>query len=205
MVKKIESEIDKISFNEFSSILAGPGWGVEDRKLLLTKLFDSNIPGVLDADALNLLVDMKIDVENNPGYLKGKWVFTPHPGEYSRISGIHKNKFLASPLPYLKKTSAEYGAVVVLKGHVTFIVTPEGDYTIVDGMNPSLATGGSGDILSGIIAGFIAQGLTPYDAAVLGVTIHQKIGKICFKENGWFLAEDLLSYISRAVKDMEVL
>ena len=203
MVKKMESEPDDISFEGFSSILAGPGWGTENRGLVLKKLFSSNIPGVLDADGLNLLVKMGREFENNPGYLKSRWVFTPHPGEYARISGIDKEIFLASPLPYLRKTAAEYGAIIVLKSHVIFIVNPEGDYTVVDGMNPSLGTGGSGDILSGIIAGLMAQGIESYKAAVLGVTLHQKIGKTCFMKKGWFLAEDLLPYISMEIKNME--
>ncbi len=205
MVKKIDPEILEIPLEGVTSILAGPGWGINSRENLLKQLFESNIPGVLDADGLNILTKIKTVIENNPGYLKGQWVFTPHPGEYARFTGIDKNKFLISPLSYLRNTAAEYGAVIVLKGHVTFIVTPSGDYTIVDGMNPSLATGGSGDVLAGIIAGLLAQGLSPYTAAVAGVTIHQKIGKLCFKEKGWFLAEDLLSYISMAVKEMEIL
>ncbi|RLD31837.1 MAG: bifunctional ADP-dependent NAD(P)H-hydrate dehydratase/NAD(P)H-hydrate epimerase, partial [Bacteroidetes bacterium] len=86
-----------------------------------------------------------------------------------------------------------------------FIVTPKGDYTVVDGMNPAMGTGGSGDILSGIITGFLAQGIEPYNAAVLGVTLHQNIGKTCFKEKGWFLAEDLLPYISSSITTMETL
>lgn len=203
MVKIIESEKIGMSLEGVTSILAGPGWGLDGRESLLEKLFDSRIPGVLDADGISILAKMEITGKNFPERLNGRWVFTPHPGEFACISGIDKKIFLSSPLSYLRKTAAKYGAVIVLKSHVTFIVTPSGDYTIVDGMTPSLATGGSGDVLAGIIAGFLAQGVSPYNAAVSGVTVHQKIGKMCFKENGWFLAEDLLPYLSKVVKEME--
>ncbi len=205
MVRKIDTDKEDPVLKGCSSVLAGPGWGTIDRVQFLEKLFDSNLPGVLDADGLNILLKMDLKFKSNPGYLKGSWVFTPHPGEYARISGIDKETFLSSPLFYLKKTAAKYGAVIVLKSHVTFIVNPEGDYTVVDGMNPSLGTGGSGDILSGIIAGLLAQGMDSYNAAVLGVTLHQNIGRACFKDKGWFLAEDLLPYISMEIKNMETL
>ncbi len=205
MVKTIDTDSETPVLTKFSSILAGPGWGITGRVQFLEKLFESNIPGVLDADGLNLLLKMESLFETNPGYLKGSWVFTPHPGEFEGLSGIDKEIFLSSPLSYLRKTAAKYGAVIVLKSHVTFIVNPEGDYTVVDGMNPSLGIGGSGDILSGIIAGLLAQGLDAYNAAILGVTLHQNIGKSCFREKGWFLAEDLLPYISREIKNMETI
>ena len=204
MVKKMDNE-EELFLEGFTSILAGPGWGKGQRDNLLLKLFESSLPGVLDADGLNILLRIRSIFEKTPGFLEGRWVFTPHPGEYSRLSGIDKEKFLLSPLSYLKKTAAEYGAVIVLKSHVTFIVAPGGEYTVVDGMNPVIATGGSGDILAGIITGFLAQGIEPYKAAVLGVGIHQSIGKTCFKEKGWFLAEDLLPYISKEMKNMEAL
>jgi ADP-dependent NAD(P)H-hydrate dehydratase / NAD(P)H-hydrate epimerase len=203
MVKKIDKYDDKLSFEGFSSILAGPGWGKTKRDKLLLKIFESSLPGVLDADGFNSLSGLKSIFDNNPGFLKGKWIFTPHPGEYERLSGIDKEKFLLSPLSYLKKTAAEYGAVLVLKSHVTFIVSPVGEYTVVDGMNPSIGTGGSGDVLAGIITGLLAQGIEPYNAAITGVGIHQSIGKTCFKDKGWFLAEDLLPYISIEMKNME--
>jgi len=205
MVKQIDTNRENPILEGYSSILAGPGWGPEDRSGFLEKLFDSNLPGVLDADGLNLLIKMESKFTNNPGYLRGRWVFTPHPGEYARITGIDKEIFLSSPISYLRKTSAKYGVVIILKSHVTFIVNPNGDYTVVDGMNPSLGTGGSGDILSGIIAGLLAQGMETYEAAVLGVNIHQNIGRRCFEEKGWFLAEDLLPYISMEIKNTETI
>ncbi len=200
MVKKLNNFEDMPSLDNFTSLLAGPGWGRSDRSILLDKFFDSNIPGVLDADGINLLADLENKFQKNPGYLNGQWVFTPHPGEFERLSGVDKDVFMLSPIPYLKKVAEKYGAVLVLKSHVTFIVTPNGDYSIVDGMNPAMGTGGSGDVLAGIITGFLAQGMDSYKSAVSGVVLHQNIGRVCFKEKGWFLAEDLLPYISSMSK-----
>ena len=200
MVRKLDYSGDDLSLDSFTSLLAGPGWGRCDRGPLLRKLLDSGLPGVLDADGLNVLSDLKDEFQKNPGSPECRWVFTPHPGEFERLSGVDKDVFLLSPVPYLRKAAVEYNAVIVLKSHVNFIVTPGGDYSIVDGMNPAMGTGGSGDILSGIIAGFLAQGLDPYKAAVGGVVLHQNIGRVCFREKGWFLAEDLLPYISSTIK-----
>lgn len=200
MVKNLDNAGEIPALDGFTSLLAGPGWGRSGRGLLLEKLFDSNIPGVLDADGINVLLEIENKFQKNPGPTDGRWVFTPHPGEFARLSGIDKDVFMLSPIPYLRATAVKYGAVMVLKSHVTFIVTPEGDYSIVDGMNPSLGTGGSGDILAGIIAGFLAQGMGSYRSAVMGVVLHQHIGRVCFEEKGWFLAEDLLPYISSTIK-----
>ncbi len=197
MVRKLDYRGEELELRGITSLLAGPGWGQEGRIQLLEKLFETSIPGVLDAEGLYFLPEVK-KRSNKPGFLGGKWVFTPHPGEFETISNVQKEEFLAAPLPYLRKIAAEYGAVIVLKSHVTFIVNPEGAYSIVDGMIPSLGTGGSGDILSGIITGLMAQGIDPYQAAVEGVLLHQNAGKLCYKEKGWYLAEDLLPYISKA-------
>ena len=200
MVRKLDNVGSGLVLDGFTSLLAGPGWGRSGRGPLLEKLFGSGLPGVLHADGLNVLPELENEFQNNPGYLGGRWVFTPHPGEFSGISGIDKDIFLLSPLSYLRKAAAKYGAVIVLKSHVTFIVNQDGDYSIVDGMNPAMGTGGSGDILAGIIAGFLAQGMEPYKSAVMGVVLHQNIGRVCFEEKGWFLAEDLLPYISNTIK-----
>ncbi len=203
MVAKLKS--DNPDLSGFTSLLAGPGWGTDNRSRLLSWLFKSKINGVLDAAGLKVLLGLDSDFIKTPGLLNGKWVFTPHPGEFESLSGVDKEDFLLSPVPVMKTVATKYGAVIVLKSHVTFIVNPKGEYSVVDGMNPALGTGGSGDILSGIIAGFMAQGMAPYKAAVTAVILHQKIGKVCFRDKGWFLAEDLLPYISSELKNMEIL
>jgi NAD(P)H-hydrate repair Nnr-like enzyme with NAD(P)H-hydrate dehydratase domain len=92
--------------------------------------------------------------------------------------------------------SRRYRAVCVLKTHVTYIGAPDGHFAVVDGMNPALGTAGSGDVLAGLVAGFMTQGIDEYSSARLGVLLHARIGELAFREKGWFLAEDLLDYVS---------
>jgi NAD(P)H-hydrate repair Nnr-like enzyme with NAD(P)H-hydrate dehydratase domain len=108
---------------------------------------------------------------------------------------------LADPLPPLLSASARLEAVILLKGHCSYVASPEGRYWILDGMNPALATGGSGDVLAGIIGGLAAGGLPPLAAARLGALLHSRAGELAYRERGYFLAEDLLPYVSLLVKD----
>ena len=96
--------------------------------------------------------------------------------------------------------SERLGAVVVLKGHCTVVASPSGKFWILDGPNPALATGGSGDVLSGIIAAGIAGGMSALEAALFGVSLHAHVGRTARKRLGWFLAEDLVPVISRALR-----
>ncbi len=182
----------KLELDRFSGLLVGPGWGLSaDRKTVLEGLIELSLPGVLDADGLTMLAELSGQKRIDLG---GRWVLTPHPGEFARLVG--RNSVLDDPLPALLELSRELNAMVVLKGHCSFIAGPDGKYALLDGMNPALATGGSGDVLSGIIAGLLASGLEAERAAKLGVLIHDRIGWAAYQELGFFLAEDLLPYIS---------
>jgi NAD(P)H-hydrate epimerase len=180
----------------FSALLAGPGWGLgAERAEHLGRLLALDLPGVLDADGITLLSRMPAP------RLGGRWVLTPHPGEFSRLAGLEVPQLLADPLPPLLSCSARLEAVILLKGSCSFVASPDGRYWILDGMNPALATGGSGDVLAGIIGGLAAGGLEPLAAARLGVLLHARAGELAYRERGYFVAEDLLPYISLAVKD----
>lgn len=180
----------------FTALLVGPGWGLSgERAIWLARLLELGLPGVLDADGITLLA-------GQPGArLGGRWVLTPHPGEFARLAGVEVAAVLADPLPQLLEMSAKLEAVIVLKGHCSFVASPEGRYWILDGCNPALATGGSGDVLAGIIGGLAAGGLAPLAAARLGVLLHARAGEQAYRERGYFLAEDLLPYLSLLVKD----
>jgi hydroxyethylthiazole kinase-like uncharacterized protein yjeF len=128
--------------------------------------------------------------------LGGRWVLTPHPGEFSRLLGVELAELLDDPLPQAVRAAAELEAVIVLKGHCTLVASPEGRYGVLDGMNPAMATGGSGDVLAGICAGLLTSGCSPEDAAVLGVFLHSEIGRRLYEERGYFLAEDMLQAVS---------
>ncbi|MFP4491119.1 MAG: NAD(P)H-hydrate dehydratase [Spirochaetaceae bacterium] len=201
MVKPLET--GKVwSPRGISSIVAGPGWGPK-RAELLKSLLLSNLPGVADADALRAAKEFsRADFEYGEaeksveGFWMGRWVLTPHPGEFSLISDITQEELFRDPLGAVTETAARLNAVVLLKGHVCTIGAPDGRYAIVDGMNPAMGTGGSGDILAGVIGGLLAGGLEPFDAACRGAAVHQEAGRAAAEKHGWFTAEELLPYIS---------
>jgi NAD(P)H-hydrate epimerase len=93
--------------------------------------------------------------------------------------------------------------VVVLKTHVTWIVAPDGQYSVVDGMNPAMGTGGSGDVLAGVIAGLLGRGDSPYQAARLGVWAHQRAGRQVSRSGGWFLAEELAPAVGQILGEAD--
>jgi NAD(P)H-hydrate epimerase len=179
----------------FSALLVGPGWGLgPERAEWLERLLGLALPGVLDADGITLLVGMAAP------RLGGRWVLTPHPGEFARLAGLEVPQLMADPLPPLLAASARLEAVILLKGHCSYVASPEGRYWILDGMNPALATGGSGDVLAGIVGGLLAGGLSPLGAARLGALLHSRAGELAYRERGYFLAEDLLPYVSLLLK-----
>lgn len=186
-----ESDPETFDMDHLSSLVVGPGWGFRNRMSWLRRFIDSGLPGVLDADGITLL--SKVDSMPDLG---GRWVLTPHPGEFSRLSGLSKDEIVADPAGTGTKWADRLGCVLVLKGHVTYVCSPDGKFGVVDGMNPAMGTAGSGDLLAGIIGGLLASGADPEAAARAGVLLHSVAGKEAFAYNGWFLAEDLLPYIS---------
>ncbi len=181
----------------YSAVLVGPGWGLAAEKVAwLDTLLSLPFPGVMDADAITLLgqkaAARKVD-------LGGRWVLTPHPGEFARLTGDDRDAVLDDPVAHALAAGERLNAVVVLKGHSTVVAGPDGRYWILDGGNPALATGGSGDVLAGLIAAGIAGGLPPLDAARFGVSLHSFIGARAAHRFGWFLAEDLVPLVSRVL------
>jgi ADP-dependent NAD(P)H-hydrate dehydratase / NAD(P)H-hydrate epimerase len=181
----------------FSAVLVGPGWGLaESKEKWLAHVISLGQTGVIDADGLSLLGRLAARGSVDLG---GRWVLTPHPGEFSRLTGIARDKVLDDPVTLAVQQSARLNAVIALKGHCTVIATPQGRYWILDGGNPALATGGSGDVLAGIIAAGVAGGMSPQDAALFGVSLHAAVGRLAARRQGWFLAEDLVPLISLVV------
>jgi ADP-dependent NAD(P)H-hydrate dehydratase / NAD(P)H-hydrate epimerase len=192
---KPDSEFDMSGYDAY---LAGPGWGFEGRMRWLDALIKSGLPGIMDADALTLLAGIRPKPD-----LGGKVVLTPHPGEMARLTGMTISTIMEDPFSVARETSAAYNAVVVLKGHVTVVASPGGSCWVLDGVNPALGTGGSGDVLAGIIAGLLAGGVEVSVAARLGVLVHSRVARIVFQERGWFLAEDLVPAISKFFREVE--
>ncbi len=161
-------------------------------------------PLVLDADGLNNLSG----IENWPSIRKCPLVLTPHPGEFSRLTGatiadIQSNRQPAAVAAARKWAgSGDKPLVCVLKGAGTVVTDGLRVYVNNTG-NPGMATGGSGDVLSGLIAAFIGQGLAPFEAACLGAYCHGRAGDIAAAEIGQvsLTATDLLDYLPQAIKE----
>jgi NAD(P)H-hydrate epimerase len=182
----------------YTGFLVGPGWGLaEERERWLEHLISQKVSGAIDADGITLLSRISKRAQVRLG---GRWVITPHPGEFARISGIPRDEVLRDPPRYALELSSRLDAIVVLKGHCTTIASPAGKYWILDGSNPALATGGSGDVLAGLIAAGIAGGIRPLDAALFGVSLHASLGREARDRFGWFLAEDLVPLVSRMLR-----
>jgi NAD(P)H-hydrate epimerase len=189
--------------DKYTALLIGPGWGNSHREELLHTLLKSRIPGVIDADGIRVLSGLisKIGIEEVRRLLGGRFVITPHPGEFGVLleaCGLPRDRdtILSNPLEALSETARLLNAVVVLKSHVVWILSPDGPASVVDGMNPAMGTGGSGDVLAGTIAGLTARGIGAFDAACAGCAVHQEAGRRVSEKIGWFMAEDLPQCIS---------
>jgi NAD(P)H-hydrate epimerase len=127
---------------------------------------------ILDADGINAVTLHILTEEARSAPL----ILTPHPGEMARLMGISTAEVQANRREVACRLAREADAVVVLKGHRTLIVAPDGRTAENPTGNPGMATGGSGDVLAGIIGALVAQGLPPYEAAVCGVYLHGAAG-----------------------------
>lgn len=178
-----------------ASVLAvGPGLGQDEwgRGLWLTAL-DAGRPTVLDADGLNLLAA-------TPRALPQSCVLTPHPGEAARLLGASTGDVQADRFAAVRALAKKHQAVVVLKGVGSLIADPDGRAAVCPWGNPGMASGGMGDVLTGVIAGLLAQNLRPWDAACLGVGLHARAGDLAARagERG-LLATDLFVYLRALV------
>ena len=150
-------------------------------------------PLVIDADGLNALAESP----RAKGKLGIKRVLTPHPGELARLTGKTAEAINADRASAARKAAKEWGTIVVLKGAHTVVAHPDGRTSEDPHEVPALASGGTGDVLSGIIGGLIAQGSEPFAAAVTGVYVHAAAGRRIADRLGdsGLLASDLLMEI----------
>ncbi|MBY6095880.1 NAD(P)H-hydrate dehydratase [Ferrimonas balearica] len=174
------------------AIAVGPGMGQSDwARHLLIGAIRSERPLVVDADALNLLA-MEPQRRDN-------WILTPHPGEAARLLGQSTEQVQTDRFAAVAELQHRYGGVVVLKGAGTLIHDGE-QCCLAPVGNPGLATGGSGDLLSGIIASLLAQGLSPMAAACCGVCVHgEAADAAAIDGQRGMLASDLLPHIRQLV------
>ena len=186
-----------------SVIAIGPGMSRyrEANAILHFILEKSGIPILIDADGLNAL-------EGNTAILKNRQVpivITPHPGEMARLTGLSIDEIQLNRLDVARKYAVEWGVTVVLKGNRTAVASSTGEAFINITGNPGMATAGSGDVLSGIISSFIAQGMKAQSAAVAGVYVHGKAGDRAAETTGQrgLVAGDLLNNLPHILRELE--
>jgi ADP-dependent NAD(P)H-hydrate dehydratase len=179
-VKAINTILEAIGEND--SVAFGPGIGISGaiRSILENLLDQPNLRLVIDADGLNNLAGIK----NWPAILKAKLILTPHPGEMKRLwSGLLREELPAERQQQAVQLARRTNTIVVLKGAGTVVTDGEKAYINKTG-NPGMATAGSGDVLTGVITALLGQGLSNFDAAVLGVYIHGLAGDIAAEKFG---------------------
>lgn len=155
---------------------------------------------VLDADGLNAL-------EGNPGILRRRSfpaVLTPHTGEFVRLFGGRKPVSRDERISRAVQAARLSGSVVLLKGAGTVVAAPDGKFFINTTGNPGMATGGTGDVLTGVIAAFLGQGLSPFDAARLGAYVHGLAGDLAARQLGEIslIAGDVAAFLPEAFQKM---
>jgi len=200
----IDPDEDECTFlphlDSYTAIAAGPGLGTGKNSAAMLKhlIQEVRVSILLDADALNILSD-------NPTWLaflpKGT-VLTPHPGEFARLAGKTSNSF--DRLEILRAFCIKYSLNIVLKGAYTVICSPSGNCYFNTTGNPGMATGGSGDVLTGIITGLLAQGYSPTEACILGVYLHGLAGDLAAESSGYeaLIAGDIIDNIGKGFMEL---
>ncbi|MGB0931417.1 MAG: NAD(P)H-hydrate dehydratase, partial [Chitinophagales bacterium] len=176
---------------KYQAIAIGPGLGQNSstQNALLQLLQSAQQPLVLDADALNIIAQNQW-----LQYMPKDSILTPHPKEFERLAGKTANHF--ERLEKQRAMAQKYGIVVLVKGAHTSIACPEGTIFFNSTGNPAMGTAGSGDVLTGMIASFVAQGYSSKDAAILGVYLHGLAGDKATSAKGNILASDLIEFFS---------
>lgn len=192
--EKLFSEIEDIS--HFSAIGIGPGLGTEkETQDALRKLLENNKkPMVIDADALNMLSLNKEWLT----LLPEKAILTPHLKEFERLAGECSSGY--DRLMRQVAFSGKYNCIVILKGAFSSVTFPDGSIHLNSSGNPGMATGGSGDVLTGMLLSLLAQGYSPENAAVLGVYLHGLAGDIAAEQSSFesIIASDIINCIGKA-------
>lgn len=190
--------IDKVlgKIKEYDVLLIGPGLGQNSQAIEFVQT-----KTVIDGDGLNILSKIEKWWER----LKTEVVLTPHPGEMSRLTGLSSKEIQNDRINIARDFAKKWNQVVVLKGANTVVAPPKGKVAIAPFANPLLATAGTGDVLAGVIAGFVAQGLNLFDATCAGVYIHGVAGEMLSKKigNAGALASDLLPLLPLAIQHIQ--
>jgi NAD(P)H-hydrate epimerase len=184
----------------FSAVGIGPGIGTGQKtaaalKLLIQQL---RIPAVFDADAINILAENKTWI----AFLPKGCIFTPHPKEFERLVGKSTDDFERNEMQ--RSFSVKNSCYVILKGAHTAITTPNGRCYFNTTGNPGMATGGTGDTLTGIITSLLSQGYSPLESSLAGVYLHGLAGDIALEQQGYesLIASDIINNIGKSFKQL---
>ncbi|MCL5020456.1 MAG: NAD(P)H-hydrate dehydratase, partial [Bacteroidetes bacterium] len=184
-------------------VVMGPGLSRNhETAQLVYKLLRSNAgPMVVDADALNAIAELP-DVLHDT---KADIVMTPHHGEFSRLTKLSASEVAGDRIEAARRFAREYGVTLVLKGFPTVIASKDGKVFVNVHGNPGMATAGSGDVLTGIVAALLGQKLSPIDAAITGVYLHSIAGDIALASKGIYslIASDIIDNLPHAFDEIE--
>lgn len=188
------------TYAERSDVVAiGPGLGrnEEIKEILseLIKTYEKTL--IVDADGINALSE-NIDILKEK---RCEIILTPHPGEMSRLTGLSVEEIQTNREKIAEEFATGYGVCVVLKGKDTVIADKDGRISVNPTGNSGMATGGTGDVLCGVVAAFAAQGLSPYDAAVLGAYVHGLAGDVALDKRGvhGLIASDVADALPKSI------
>ena len=171
-------------------IAIGPGLGQSEwAKLLFARVLESDLPIIIDADALNLLAEEEQSSTN--------WVITPHPGEAARLLKTDVTTVQSDRFQSVRDLHKKYHGPVVLKGAGSIVTDLQGNLLVCTAGNPGMSTGGMGDVLTGVIAGLVAQGINIEWATQIGVLMHARAGDMAARSGGerGMMATDLMPYL----------
>ncbi len=179
-------------------VALGPGLGTHRETVQLVRriVYDIQAPLVLDADAINALAG----AADNLKMRSAPTVVTPHPGEFARLTGVGNEAIRSDPIGSAQTLARSADVIVILKGAPTVVAVPNGRTYVNPSGNAGMASGGSGDVLTGILAALIGQGVDPETAACLGVYMHGLAGDLCAEPTGetGLLAGDVAATLPRA-------
>ena len=203
MTKPVDSGQSLENYLDFPTVIClGPGLGKDywSEQMIYKSLENTHknkTPILIDADGLNLLPEFSKKLP-----LPKKIVLTPHLGEAARLLNTSVEKVKKNKISAAKRISNKYNSVVVLKSHETLICKEDKIY-ICDKGNPGMATAGMGDVLSGMISGLIAQKLSLFEAACLGVDLHARAGDIYSEKNNQqsLLPTDIIDLFARVINE----
>ncbi len=183
-----------------TALAVGPGLSTNPETIRLVQRLvrNADLPMVIDADGLNALGGRLDALRKNPG----KFILTPHPGEMARLTGMSTGEIQKNRIEVARNFARENEVVLLLKGARSVVAAPDGELFINPTGNPGMASGGMGDVLTGILGGFLAQGLPPLEAAKFGVYLHGLAGDFVAHQKGerGILATDLIEAVPLLLK-----